>query len=70
MLAKVKDHKEYVRDIETNAILNVDKEVLKKHAIVMAEKEKETRHQEQINNLKSEISELKDMIRSLLDRGI
>ena len=68
-LAKVKEHKEYVRDVETNAVLNVDISALEKHKKIMAEMNRDKRVQEQINSLNSDISEIKEMLRALSNRG-
>jgi len=69
MYAKVKEHKEYVRDIDTNAVLNVDKTALEKHKSVMHNLNKEKRVQEQINSINDDISEIKEMLRALSNRG-
>ena len=65
MYATVKEHKELVRDMETGAILHTDTSVLKKHEQIMFEKKKQERLQTQIDSLKDDISEIKEMIRSL-----
>lgn len=65
MYAKVKEQQNLIRDLDTNAILNVDTSALKKHEKIMLEKQKELRTQQQINSLKDDISEIKEMLRSL-----
>lgn len=65
MYAKVKEQQNLIRDLDTNAILNVDASALKKHEKIMLEKQKELRTQQQINSLKDDISEIKEMLRSL-----
>ena len=69
MFAKVKEHKEYVRDISTNAILNVDKSSLEKHNNIVNEIKKQRMVQEQINSMKNDISEIKEMLKALSNRG-
>ncbi|CAB4124100.1 hypothetical protein UFOVP49_7 [uncultured Caudovirales phage] len=70
MYAKVKEHKTLVRDMQTSAILNIDESALRKHDTIMHQKQKEKTTQEQINSLKGDISEIKEMLKSLKDRGI
>lgn len=69
MYAKVKEHKEYVRDLNTNAILNVDSSALEKHKKIMHEINKDKKIQEQINTLNQDIQEIKEMLRALSNRG-
>lgn len=69
MFAKVKEHKEYVRDLSTNAVLNVDRSSLDKHNNIMNELKKQKMVQEQINSLRSDISEIKEMLKALSNRG-
>ena len=69
MFAKVKEHKEYVRDLSTNAILNVDRSSVDKHNNIINEIKKQKMMQEQINSLKSDISEIKEMLKALSNRG-
>lgn len=69
MFVKVKEHKEYVRDISTNAVLNVDKSALDKHNNIMNEMKRQRMVQEQINNLRDDISEIKEMLKALSNRG-
>lgn len=69
MLVKVKEHKEYVRDVSTNAVLNVDKSALDKHNNIMNELKRQRMVQEQINNLRDDISEIKEMLKALSNRG-
>lgn len=67
--AKVKEHKEFVRDLETNAILNVDLTTLDRHKKIMADIRKEKHVQEQINSLRDDISDIKLMLKELIGRG-
>jgi hypothetical protein len=69
MFAKVKEHKEYVRDMSTNAILNVDRSSLDKHNNIIGEIKKQKLIQEQINNLRNDVSEIKEMLKALSNRG-
>lgn len=70
MYARVKEHENLVRDMRTGAILNTDENAIKKHELYMHERKKQNVIQEQINSLKNDVSEIKDMLRALKDRGI
>ena len=63
MFAKVKENQNLIRDLKTKAVLSVDENAIKKHEQFMAQKRKEEKMQEEINSLKSEISEIKDLLK-------
>lgn len=65
---RVEDDKALVRDVQNNAILNTDLTSIKKHDVRMKKLQKERMQQEEINTLKNEISELRDLITKLLSR--
>lgn len=65
---RVEDDKALVRDVQNNAILNTDLSSIKKHDVRMKKLQKERMQQEEINTLKNEISELRDLITKLLSR--
>jgi hypothetical protein len=69
MFVKVKEHKEYVRDISTNAVLNVDRSALDKHNNIINEMKRQRMVQEQINTLMDQVSEIKEMLKALSNRG-
>lgn len=64
---KVKDHENLVKDPTSKAILNVDPTVLLKHEQKMKQLEKEKRREDEINNIKSELSEIKSLLQKLLN---
>ena len=66
MFAKFKDNQNIVRDLRTKAILNVNETAIKKHEQFIAQKRKEERMQEEINSLKSDITEIKDLLKSMI----
>ena len=68
MYLKVKDQNEIIRDSDSQAILCVDKSILKKHERYEYEKRKEQTHKNEINTLQCQISELREMIKSLVTR--
>tara|TARA_E500000318_G_scaffold95922_1_gene95942 strand:+ start:34 stop:225 length:192 start_codon:yes stop_codon:yes gene_type:complete len=57
--AKVEDHSNLERDLETGAILNVDKTAYERY---LAEKEARKRQSTEIQELKAEIATLKAML--------
>jgi tetrahydromethanopterin S-methyltransferase subunit B len=64
---KIKDHENLVKDPQTGAILNTDNNALVRHEMRMREIEKEKRKEEEINNLKSELSDIKALLQKLID---
>ena len=70
-LVQVKDHIHLVRDLETGAILNTDEKVAE--GLRMAKKSRQkTKDQlesnsNDINSIKNEITEIKTMLRTLID---
>lgn len=65
MKARVENHNTLVRDLNNNAILNVDNTAIEKAKI--AKKLRRSQKQE-IDELKSDVGELKSMMREILDR--
>ena len=66
MYHQVKGHKDLVRDIDSNAILNVNKNAYQtaRERNIRIKKEKE-----EINILKEDVNEIKDMLRKLLEQN-
>ena len=70
-LVSVQDHKHLVRDLETGAILNTNDKMAE--GLRMAKKNRQkTKDQletntNDINSIKTELSEIKTMIRTLID---
>lgn len=69
MYAKVKEHKEYVRDLENQAILNVDNEAVQRHEKIMMDINRDKSVQTQINSLREDIFEIKELLKAFKDRG-
>jgi hypothetical protein len=65
---RVEDDRALVRDVQSNAILNTDLSSIKKHDVRMKKIQKERMQQDEINTLKNDISELRDLITTLLSR--
>lgn len=68
MYYRVKDDERLVRDSRNNSLLNTDTKSLKKHEMIMRERENAKRFAEEISTMKNEILELKEMLRVLINR--
>lgn len=64
---KVKDSP-FVRDIHTMALLNTDRKAVSKDEAYKREMQKEKMKSEEIQDIKKEISELKNMIKAILEK--
>ena len=73
MFAKVKDHENLVRDMNSKAILNTDKLALQEyyHKRELAKKElsEKTESKQRLDKIENEMSEIKDLLRELIGRG-
>ena len=67
MLMKVKDADGLVRDTQSRAILNVNKNVLLKDQMYQEQLKKEKHMEASINNLKEEVSSIKSDISKILE---
>lgn len=63
--AKIQDHVGLVRDMGTQAVLQTDLAVVRRHEKRTAELAKEEARTAEINNLKTELAELRDMLKVL-----
>lgn len=68
MKLRVKENERLVRDSTNLAILNTDRELIKAHERKMDQLQKAKAQEEQINTLKSEVSEIKQLMQELLKR--
>jgi len=66
MKVQVKDNNRFVRDTRNFAILNTDRSVIAEHERKLARIQREKQQQEEINNIKSDVAEIKAMIAQLL----
>lgn len=64
--AKIKENPHYVKDFSNGAVLNTNKAVIAKHEIKMSELQKKKQVDDEINNLKTEVSEIKNMLSQIL----
>lgn len=72
MFVQIKDKDGLVRDMSSGAVLNTNRSeyenyVNRRHLAKKA-KEQQSQQQEEINNLKHEISEIKQMLLALLNK--
>lgn len=65
-IAKITDHKFLIRDMYSKAILNTDESLIRQHEKYMLDKQKEKDRVTEINNLKKEIIEIKELLKMLL----
>jgi len=65
---KVENEKNLVRDSATNAILNTDISVVNKHQHRMQQLQKETSRENEINSLKNDIEELRNIVTQLMSK--
>jgi uncharacterized protein YdcH (DUF465 family) len=66
MKIRVQENDRLVRDTRNFAILNTDRSVLRDHERKMRQISKQKSQEEEINTLRREVSEIKDMIAQLL----
>lgn len=67
MKAKIRENPNYIKDMDNFAILNTNKAAISKHEQKMAEIRRAKRVEEEINTLKSEVSEIKNMLSKILN---
>jgi predicted transcriptional regulator len=68
MKLRVKENEKLVRDSTNMAILNTDPDAVKRHEQKMAQLRKAKQQEEEINNLRQEISDIKSMMQELIKR--
>lgn len=67
MLIKIKDNDDLVRDGRSQAILNVNKKTLLKDQMYQEKMKKQKELESSINNLKEEVSSMKNDISKILE---
>lgn len=65
-LKKIEGHPDMIRDSKNFAILNTDTSAINRHNKYLLQKQKDEEYTQQLNNLKDEICQLKEMLRTLL----
>jgi len=70
-MQKIKDHQDFVKDPDTNSIVNTNKSEYKKYIISRNLKkqkvEKVQNIEDEVANMKSDISEIKSLLKELLN---
>lgn len=64
--ARIRENPNLIKNMDNLAILNTDKSVVAKHKQKMAELQRNKHVENEINNLKSEVSEIKNMLGEIL----
>jgi hypothetical protein len=67
MLVKIKDNDDLVRDTNSRAVLNVNKNALLKDQMYQEKMKKQKEMESSINNLREEVSSLKGDISKILE---
>lgn len=65
-LQPVAGHPDLMRDLETDAIVNINRSKAQSYRNLREQKKRE---QQEINNLKTDVSEIKAMLQKLLENG-
>lgn len=66
MYAKIVDHEGLVRDMDTQAILLTDLSIPRKHEARVVELMKVEEREEEINSLRRDMTEIKEMLKGLM----
>jgi len=69
MRMRVKENERLVRDTDNLAILNTDRSALKAHEQKIAQLRRQKAQEEEINNLKRDMDEIKTMLRILIEKN-
>jgi hypothetical protein len=67
MLVKIKDNEDLVRDVNSKAILNINKNALLKDQMYQEKLKKQKEMESSINSLRDEVSSLKGDISKILE---
>jgi len=64
---RVRENERLVRDSANFAILNTDREAVKTHEQKLAALQRQKAQEDEINTIKRDVSEIKDLLRQLLE---
>ena len=67
MKLRVADNDRFVKDSRNFAILNTDRSVLREHERKLEQLNRQKAQEEEINNIKNDVAEIKAMIAQLLE---
>jgi hypothetical protein len=68
VFAKVKEHRDLIRDMNSKALLNVDKEALSAHKIRRQEQQKTKQIFQDVEELKKDVSDIKNLMHRILEK--
>jgi carbamoylphosphate synthase small subunit len=66
--AKVQDHNDLVRDMNSKAILNIDQEALENHRRKKSVMKSLVENNQKVKELENDVKEIKQMLSCLLER--
>ena len=69
MRLKVQENERLVRDSENFAILNTDRRALTAHEQKISEIRRNKAREAEINNIKRDVTEIKDLLRQLIEKS-
>jgi t-SNARE complex subunit (syntaxin) len=73
MFAKVKDHENLVRDMNSKAILNTDRlalqEYYQKRELAKKELSEKTESKQRLEKIENDMAEIKELLRSMIGAG-
>ena len=73
MFAKVKDHENLVRDMNSKAILNTDKlalqEYYQKRELIKKELSEKTESKQRLEKIENDMAEIKELLRMMVSAG-
>jgi len=73
MFAKVKDHENLVRDMNSKAILNTDRlalqEYYQKRELAKKELSEKTESKQRLEKIENDMAEIKELLRSMISAG-
>lgn len=70
MKMRVKDNENFVKDSKNLAILNTDTSAIKRHQTKMEQLNRQKHYDDEINNLKNELGEIKKLLHAIVDKRI
>jgi len=68
MFYKVEGHKNLIKDSHSKAVINTDTSAMRRHQVMFENLEKERNREEELQRLRSDVNEIKDMLRMLLEK--
>lgn len=66
--AKVKEHRDIIRDMNSKALLNIDREAYEAHKSRRIQQQKTQKVIQDVEELKKDVSEMKDLLHRVLEK--